>query len=264
MLINFRNGIKMKTRNNYLIDMDGVLVSGTTVIPGAEAFIERLRTKGRKFLVLTNNPLYTPKDLAHNLQILGLDIPAELIFTSALATASFLQMQRPNGTAFVIGESGLTTAIHDAGYIITEHDPDYVVLGETHAYSLESLTKAIRLIMAGARFVATNPDPSGPTTAGIVPACGAVAALIEKVTGISPFFVGKPNPLMVRTALNYLGVHSEETVIVGDRMDTDIIGGVQNGMETILVLTGVTKPEEIERYPYIPTRVYDSVAEIEI
>lgn len=249
---------------NYLIDMDGVLISGNTVIPGAQQFIERLNQKKTKYLVLTNNPMFTTKDLAHNLQKLGLEIPAELIFTSALATASFLQMQRPNGTAFVIGESGLTSALHDIGYIITEHDPDYVILGETRTYSLEGLTMGIRLIMDGARFVATNPDASGPTDAGIVPACGAVAALIEKVTGVSPFFVGKPNPLMVRTALNYLGVHSEDTVIVGDRMDTDIIGGVQNGMESILVLTGVTKQEQIERYPYIPTYVYQSVGEIEI
>jgi NagD protein len=253
----------MKSAKNYLIDMDGVLIRGDDVIPGADRFIEQLNARGINFLVLTNNPIYTPKDLAHNLQKLGLDIPPELIFTAALATANFLKKQRPNGTAFVIGESGLTTAIHDAGYIITEHDPDYVVLGETRAYSLESLTKGIRLILSGSRFVATNPDPSGPTASGIVPACGAVAALIEKVTGVSPFFVGKPNPFMVRSALNYLGVHSEDTVIVGDRMDTDIIGGAQNGMETILVLSGVTSLEQIERFPYIPTRVYESVAEIQ-
>jgi NagD protein len=255
---------KKKATKNFLIDMDGVLVSGQTLIPGAEQFIENLKARQAKFLVLTNNPLYTPKDLAHNLQRLGLDIPAELIFTSAIATARFLKKQRPDGTAFVIGESGLTSAIHEIGYIITEHDPDYVVLGETHAYSLESLTKGIRLILSGARFVATNPDPSGPSADGIVPACGAVAALIEKVTGVAPFFVGKPNPLMVRTALNYLGVHSEDTVIIGDRMDTDIIVGVQNGMESILVLSGVTRSEDISRYPYIPAHVYDSVVEIEI
>ena len=249
---------------NYLIDMDGVLISGDTVIPGADQFVDRLNASQGKYLVLTNNPVYTPKDLAHNLQKMGLDIPPELIFTSAMATAQFLQKQRPNGTAYVIGESGLTSSMHEAGYIITEHDPDYVVLGETSAFSLENLTKGIRLIMDGARFVATNPDPSGPTAMGIVPACGAVAAMIEKATAVSPFFVGKPNPLMVRTALNYLGVHSEETIIVGDRMDTDIIGGVQNGMDSILVLTGVTKPEQIERYSYIPTYVYDSVAEIEV
>lgn len=244
--------------------MDGVLISGDTLIPGASQFVERLNASQGKYLVLTNNPIYTPKDLAHNLQKMGLDIQPELIFTSAMATAQFLQKQRPNGTAYVIGESGLTSSMHEAGYIITEHDPDYVVLGESSAFSLENLTKGIRLIIDGARFVATNPDPSGPTAMGIVPACGAVAAMIEKATGVSPFFIGKPNPLMVRTALNYLGVHSEETIIVGDRMDTDIIGGVQNGMDSILVLTGVTKPEQIERYSYIPTYVYDSVAEIEV
>jgi NagD protein len=249
---------------NYLIDMDGVLVSGRTLIPGAGEFIERVKARGSKLLVLTNNSLYTPKDLAHNLQVLGLDIPAELIFTSAMATASFLHKQHPNGTAFVIGEAGLISAIHNAGYIITEHEPDYVVLGETNSYSIDTLTKGIRLILNGARFVATNPDPSGPTASGIIPACGAVAALIEKVTNIAPFFVGKPNPLMVRTALNYLGVHSEDTIIIGDRMDTDIVSGVQNGMETILVLTGVTSQEEIDRYPYVPSRVYASVADIEL
>lgn len=254
----------MESKRNYLIDMDGVLISGTTVIPGAADFIKRLNKGNRKYLVLTNNPIYTPKDLAHNLSKMGLDVPPELIFTSAMATAQFLEKQRPNGTAFVIGESGLTSAMHEAGYIITEHDPDYVVLGETSAFSLENLTKGIRLIIDGARFVATNPDPSGPTAMGIVPACGAVAAMIEKATGVEPFFIGKPNPLMVRTALNYLGVHSEETIIVGDRMDTDIIGGVQNGMDSILVLTGVTQSEQIERFSYIPTYVYKSVAEIEV
>lgn len=254
----------MEKIKNYLIDMDGVLISGASVIPGAAQFVKRLNESQGKYLVLTNNPIYTAKDLAHNLKQMGLDIPPELIFTSAMATAQFLQKQRPNGTAYVIGESGLTSAMHEAGYIITEHDPDYVVLGETSAFSLENLTKGIRLISDGARFVATNPDPSGPTAMGIVPACGAVAAMIEKATGVSPFFVGKPNPLMVRTALNYLGVHSEETIIVGDRMDTDIIGGVQNGMDSILVLTGVTKHEQIERFSYIPTYVVDSVAKIKV
>ena len=244
--------------------MDGVLISGDTVIPGADQFVDRLNASQGKYLVLTNNPVYTPKDLSHNLQKMGLDIPPELIFTSAMATAQFLQKQRPNGTAYVIGESGLTSSMHEAGYIITEHDPDYVVLGDTSSFSLENLTKGIRLIIDGARFVATHPAPSGQTEMGIVPACGAVAAMIEKATAVSPFFVGKPNPLMVRTALNYLGVHSEETIIVGDRMDTDIIGGVQNGMDSILVLTGVTKPEQVERYSYIPTYVYNSVAEIEV
>jgi NagD protein len=212
---------------------------------------------------LTNNPLYTPGDLAHRLQTIGLDIPAERIFTSAMAAAQFLHSQKPQGTAFVIGESGLTDAIHRIGYVITDLHPDYVVLGETHSYNLELITRAIRLVAGGARFIATNPDPAGPGVGGLVPACGAMAALIEKASGRSPFFVGKPNPLMMRTALNYLGVHSEDTVMIGDRMETDILAGVESGMETILVLSGVTHREDLARYPYQPTRIVNSVAEIE-
>lgn len=249
---------------NYLIDMDGVLVSGRTIIPGADQFIARLQASGAEFLVLTNNPLYTPGDLAHRFRLIGLDIPAERIFTSAMATARFLHSQKAAATAFVIGESGLTSAIHTVGYVITDVIPDYVVLGETHSYNLEQITKAIRLVADGAHFIATNPDPSGPGEGGIVPACGAMAALIERATGVAPFFVGKPNPLMMRMALNYLDVHSEDTVMVGDRMDTDIIGGVQAGLETILVLTGVTREEDVRRFPYQPTRIAPSVAAIEM
>lgn len=249
---------------NFLIDMDGVLVEGKTIIPGADLFINKLIQQRRKFLLLTNNPVYTPRDLAHRLQAVGLKIKETQIFTSALATAAFLQRQRPNGKAFVLGESGLTQAIHDIGYIITDLEPDYVVLGETHAYNFEMIKKAIRLIhVKGARFIATNPDPSGPSEGGIAPACGAMAALIEKASGVAPFFVGKPNPLMMRTALNYLNVHSENTIMVGDRMDTDIVAGVTSGLETILVLTGVTKKEEIDKFPYLPSHIKKSVAEIE-
>ena len=254
----------MNPIKNYLIDMDGVLVSGRTIIPGADKFVERLKDQGAEYLILTNNPLYTPGDLAHRLQTIGLDVPAERIFTSAIATARFLQSQKPDGTAFVIGESGLTEAIHGAGYIITDQDPDYVVLGETHTYNVGLITKAIRLIAGGARFIATNPDPAGPSEDGLVPACGAMAALVETASGIRPFFVGKPNPLMMRTALNYLDIHSEDTVMVGDRMETDIIAGVESGMETILVLTGVTRREDVGRYPYQPTRIVQSVADIEL
>lgn len=249
---------------NYLTDMDGVLISGSKMLPGADVFIEELKEREIEFLVLTNNPVYTPGDLAHRLRALGLDVPAERIFTSAMATARFLQAQKPNGTAFVIGESGLTEAIHGVGYVITDIDPDYVVLGETHTYNLGRITKAIRLIAAGARFIATNPDPSGPSDEGIVPACGAMAALIEAASGKSPFYVGKPNPLMMRTALNYLDVHSEETVMIGDRMDTDIVAGVESGMETVLVLSGVTEREDVGRYPYQPTRIVESVDKIEL
>jgi NagD protein len=253
----------MESAKSYLIDMDGVLISGRTLIPGADQFLERLKAGGVEYLVLTNNPLYTPGDLAHRLQTIGLAIPAERIFTSAMAAAQFLHSQKPQGTAFVIGESGLTDAIHRIGYVITDLHPDYVVLGETHSYNLELITRAIRLVAGGARFIATNPDPAGPGVGGLVPACGAMAALIEKASGRSPFFVGKPNPLMMRTALNYLGVHSEDTVMIGDRMETDILAGVESGMETILVLSGVTHREDLARYPYQPTRIVNSVAEIE-
>ncbi|MEW6439732.1 MAG: HAD-IIA family hydrolase [bacterium] len=253
----------MEPPKNYLIDMDGALVNGESMIPGADRFIERLKARGAEFLVLTNTPIYTPGDLAHRLRFLGLEVPAERIFTSALATARFLHSQKQGGKAYVVGESGLTEAIHGIGYIITDRDPDYVVLGETESYNMDSITRAIRLVARGAFFIATNPDPSGPSESGIVPACGALAALVEKASGVSPFFVGKPNPLMMRTALNHLGVHSENTVMVGDRMDTDIVAGVESGMETILVLTGVTRREDVARFPYQPTRIVESVAEID-
>jgi NagD protein len=248
---------------NYLIDMDGVLVRGSTIIPGAKEFLQRLESCGCKYLILTNNPMFTPADLAHRLRMIGLEVTDDHIFTSALATAQFLKRQKPQGKAFVIGESGLTSPIHNIGYIITDLEPDYVVLGETYAYNFELITRAIRLIVNGARFIATNPDVSGPAEAGIVPACGAMAALIEKASGVSPFFVGKPNPLMMRMALNYLDVHSEETVMVGDRMDTDIIAGVTSGMETILVLSGVTRREDTGHFPYQPNTILNSVMEID-
>jgi NagD protein len=253
----------MDLPKNYITDMDGVLISGNTLVPGADRFLEKLKTRGAEFLVLTNTPTCTPGDLAHRLKTLGLDIPPERIFTSAMATALFLQSQQENARAYVIGESGLTEAIHNIGYVITDVDPHFVVLGETYAYALESVTKAIRLIMQGSKFIATNPDPSGPSEAGLVPACGAMAALIEKVTGVAPYFIGKPNPLMMRMALNYLGVHSENTVMVGDRMDTDIVAGVESGMETVLVLSGVTRREDVTRFPYRPTLIVESVADID-
>jgi NagD protein len=243
--------------------MDGVLIRGNTVIPGAVQFLERLQACGRRYLILTNNPLFTPADLAHRLHMIGLEVGNDSIFTSALATAQFLKRQKPRGKAFVIGESGLTSLLHNEGYIITDLEPDYVVLGETFSYNLEMITRAIRLIVDGAKFIATNPDVSGPTENGIVPACGAMAALIEKASGVSPFYVGKPNPLMMRMALNYLDAHSEETVMVGDRMDTDIIAGVTSGMETILVLSGMTGLVDISRYPYQPNMILDSVMDID-
>ncbi|HEU5100568.1 MAG TPA: HAD-IIA family hydrolase [Roseiflexaceae bacterium] len=249
---------------NYICDMDGVLVRGSQVVPGANEFIQRLQRAGAKFLVLTNNSLYTPRDLYVRLQRIGLDVPANAIYTSALATAQFLSTQHPGGSAFVIGEAGLTTALHDAGYIITDQQPEYVVLGETTAYSFERITQAMRLVAAGARFIATNPDVSGPGEGGMVPATGAVAALISAATGVQPYYIGKPNPLIMRTALRALDAHSEDSVMVGDRMDTDIIIGTESGLETILVLTGVTRREDVGRYPYRPTQIVESVADIVI
>lgn len=254
----------MAAYKTYLSDMDGVLVRGAQVIPGANDFIARLQAAGAKFLVLTNNSLYTQRDLAARLQRIGLNVPASAIYTSAMATAQFLQRQHPNGSAYVIGEAGLTTALHEVGYTLSEHDPDYVVLGETTAYSFERITHAMRLVAAGARFIATNPDVSGPTESGLVPATGAVAALIAAATGVQPYYVGKPNPLMMRNALRTLDAHSEQAVMIGDRMDTDIIVGTESGLETILVLTGVTAREQVARFPYRPTRIADSVADIPV
>ena len=254
----------MTTRpiETWLTDMDGVLVHEEHPIPGAAEFIEKLKSSGRQFLVLTNNSIYTPRDLRARLLGSGIDVPEEAIWTSALATAKFLADQRPGGTAYALGESGLTTALHDVGYVMTERDPDYVVLGETRTYSFESITKAVRFIEAGARFIATNPDPSGPSVHGTLPATGSVAALISTATGRQPYFIGKPNPLMMRSALNRLEAHSETTVMIGDRMDTDIISGLEAGLRTILVTTGSTRPEQVETFPYRPTRVVDSVADL--
>jgi NagD protein len=252
----------MTIPNNYLIDMDGVLVRGRTIIPGADTFIAELTRRNIKYLILTNNPLYTPRDLAHRLHTIGLEVPVERIFTSAMATARFLNAQKPGGKAYVIGEMGLTQALHEVGYVLTDMNPDYVVLGEVNSYNYEQITHAIRLIEAGALFIATNPDPNGPDERGTVPACGALAALIEKATNRSPFFIGKPNPLMMRSAMKFLGVHSQDTAMVGDRMDTDIVAGVMSGLETILVLTGVSTRETPHTFPYQPDHIYESVAEI--
>jgi NagD protein len=248
--------------DTWLMDMDGVLVHEEHAIPGAEQFLARLRESGTPFLVLTNNSIYTRRDLAARLRATGLEVPEEAIWTSALATARFLEEQRPGGSAFVIGEAGLTTALHEAGYTLTEREPDYVVLGETRTYSFERITRAIRLIYGGARFITTNPDATGPAPEGPLPATGSVAALISRATGVQPYFVGKPNPLMMRSALNALDAHSETTAMVGDRMDTDVVSGLEAGLKTILVLTGVTTREEAERHPYRASRIAESIAEL--
>jgi NagD protein len=248
--------------DSWLMDMDGVLVREDHAIPGADRFLARLRELGTPFLVLTNNSIYTRRDLAARLRVSGLEVPEESIWTSALATAGFLDDQRPNGSAFVIGEVGLTTALHEAGYTLTDRDPDYVVLGETRTYSFERITTAIRLVSRGARFIATNPDPTGPSPDGPLPATGSVAALISRATGVAPYFVGKPNPLMMRSALNAIDAHSETAAMVGDRMDTDVVSGLEAGLEAILVLTGSTIREDAERHAYRPSRIVDSIADL--
>jgi NagD protein len=248
--------------HTWLMDMDGVLVHEEHAIPGADRFLGRLQERGIPFMVLTNNSIYTRRDLAARLAVSGLQVPEDAIWTSALATARFLEDQRPGGSAFVIGEAGLTTAMHSAGYTLTERDPDYVVLGETRTYSFERITRAIRLIARGARFIATNPDPTGPTPDGPLPATGSVAALISRATNVQPYFIGKPNPLMMRSALNALDAHSETTAMVGDRMDTDVVSGIEAGLRTVLVLTGATTREEAERYPYRASRIVESIADL--
>jgi len=251
-----------RTIECWLTDMDGVLVHEGQALPGAAEFLATLTERGRRFLVLTNNSIFTPRDLRARLLTSGIDVPEAAIWTSALATAQFLEDQLPGGSAYVIGEAGLTTALHQAGYVLTETAPDYVVLGETRTYSFEAITKAIRLIDAGARFIATNPDPTGPSAEGPLPACGAVAALITRATGAVPYVVGKPNPMMFRSAMNTIQAHSESTAMIGDRMDTDIVAGIEAGLTTFLVLTGSTQRHEVQRYPYRPSTIADSIADL--
>ncbi len=246
----------------WLTDMDGVLVHENRAIPGAAELLQQWQDQGAPFLVLTNNSIFTPRDLSARLRASGLYVPEESIWTSALATADFCRSQIPEGSAFIIGEAGLTTAMHEAGFIITESDPDYVIVGETRNYSFEAITKAIRLIGNGARFIATNPDATGPSQDGPLPATGAIAALIEKATGKSPYVVGKPNPMMFRSAMNRIGAHSENTAMIGDRMDTDIVAGIEAGLHTVLVLTGISDQAEIDRYPFRPDEILGSVAEL--
>jgi NagD protein len=246
----------------WLTDMDGVLVHENRPLPGAAELLQQWRDQGKPYLVLTNNSIFTPRDLSARLRASGLEVPEEFIWTSALATAAFLKDQMPGGSAFVIGEAGLTTALHEAGFIMTETAPDYVVVGETRNYSFEAITKAIRLINNGARFIATNPDATGPSADGPLPATGAIAALITKATGKEPYIVGKPNPMMFRSALNKIGAHSENTGMIGDRMDTDVVAGIEAGLHTILVLTGISDEAEIKKYPFRPSEILGGVVDL--
>ncbi len=249
---------------SYVVDMDGVIYHGNRLIPGAAEFLSRLEAGGHKYLFLTNNSQWTPRDLRHRLESLGIVVPETAFHTSALATAEFLRQQTPGGTAYVIGGAGLTNALYDVGFTLTERNPDYVVLGETRSYDYNMIERAARMILSGARFIATNPDLTGPGEDGILPACGALAAPIELATGQKPYFIGKPNPLMMRTALKKLDSHSSQSFMVGDRMDTDIIAGLEAGMRTILVLSGVSTRETVATFPFRPTHIFENVGEIPI
>lgn len=247
---------------SYLTDMDGVLISEGEMIPGADKFLGALEDEGIEYMVLTNNSIHTQRDLSARLKRTGLSIDPERIWTSAKATGYFLQLQLGTGSAYVVGESGITTELHEQGWVLSDSDPDVVILGETRTYSFEAITRAINLINDGARFIATNPDVTSPAPQGILPATGAVAALITSATGKKPYYVGKPNPAMMRSALNNLGVHSEHTVMIGDRMDTDVRCGLEAGMRTILVRSGIATDDDVEKFPYRPTQVVDSVADL--
>jgi NagD protein len=249
---------------SWLCDMDGVLIREGAMVKGADLFLDRLKATSRSFLILTNNSLYTPRDLRLRLAKMGLTVREDQLWTSALATAQFVHWQRPKGTAFVIGEDSLHSAVADVGYRETTEQPDYVILGETHHYSFEDISMAEKLIKKGSLFVATNPEPTGPKPEleETLTSCGDVAALIERATGVAAYFIGKPNPIMMREGLARLGTTSERTVMIGDRMDTDVLGGMESGLETILVLSGVTNHDEVNHFPYRPSRVINSVADL--
>jgi len=246
----------------YLIDMDGVIYRGHELIPGAGRFIRELSQSNVPFLFLTNNSQRTRRDVATRLERLGIKVEEEHIFTCAMATARFLARQKPNGTAFVIGEGGLLTALHTNGYSIVDKDPDYVVVGEGRTLNFEMVEAAVGMIMAGAKLVATNMDPNCPTQTGTRPGCGAVVAMLEAATGVKAFSVGKPSPVMLRAALNDLGLTAEQTIVIGDTMETDILGGVQLGFRTILVLSGGTRREDLVRYTYRPDKIVASINDL--
>jgi NagD protein len=248
-------------KHGYLIDMDGVLYRGSELIPGADVFIRHLRSRDIPFRLLTNNSQRTRRDVVAKVARLGIDVEEEHIYTSAMATARFLAQQKPGGTAFVIGEGGLLTALHQNGYAVVDHEPDYVVVGEGRTFNLELVEAAVRMILGGAKLIATNLDPNCPTNHGLRPGCGAMVAMLEIATGVKAFSVGKPSPVMMRAARKELGLSTDETTMIGDTMETDILGGVQLGFHTVLVLSGGTKAEDLSRYAYRPDVVVESLAE---
>ena len=253
---------ELRARKGFICDMDGVIYLGNQLLPGVAEFVNWLNENDKRFLFLTNSSERSPKELRQKLQRMGLDIGEEHFYTSALATAAFLKKQAPGCTAFVIGAPGLLNALYDVGVTMNDVDPDYVIVGETASYNYEVIAKAVRLVLNGARLIATNSDLTGPTEFGIAPACRSLVAPIELATGKKAYFMGKPNPLMMRTGLQLLGVHSEEAAMVGDRMDTDVIAGMESGLATVLVLSGCTSRTDVNDYPYRPTYILNGVGDI--
>ena len=253
---------ELRARKGFICDMDGVIYLGNQLLPGVAEFVNWLNENDKRFLFLTNSSERSPKELRQKLQRMGLDIGEEHFYTSALATAAFLKKQAPGCTAFVIGAPGLLNALYDVGVTMNDVDPDYVIVGETASYNYEVITKAVRLVLNGTRLIATNSDLTGPTEFGIAPACRSLVAPIELATGKKAYFMGKPNPLMMRTGLQLLGVHSEEAAMVGDRMDTDVIAGMESGLATVLVLSGCTSRTDVNDYPYRPTCILNGVGDI--
>ena len=257
-----RNKIDFNQKKGFICDMDGVIYHGNRILPGVAEFIQWLHDENKEYLFLTNNSGYTPRELQQKLARMGLDVQEEHFYTSALATAAFLKEQSPGCSVFAIGEAGLLNALYDAGITMNDVNPDYVVVGEGRTYSLDTLTKATNLVLQGAKLIGANSDLSGPIENGIAPACRALIAPIEMATGTQAYFCGKPNPLMMRTGLRILGCHSGDAVMVGDRMDTDVISGMESGMSTVLVLSGVSTAETVKTYAYRPTIVLDGVGDI--
>ncbi|MBQ8506698.1 MAG: HAD family hydrolase [Clostridia bacterium] len=252
----------LRSKKGFICDMDGVIYRGNQLLPGVKEFVEWMEREDKKFLFLTNSSERSPKELQQKLGRMGLDVGEEHFYTSALATAQFISRQSPNCTAYVIGAPGLLNALYDCGITMNDVDPDYVIVGETASYNYEVISKAVRLVMNGARLIATNSDLTGPVESGIAPACRALVAPIELATGKKAYFMGKPNPLMMRTGVKLLGVHGSEAAMIGDRMDTDIISGLESGLDTVLVLSGCTALEDVDLYPYRPTYILSGVGEI--
>lgn len=252
----------LRSKKGFICDMDGVIYHGNKLLPGVKEFVDWLYREEKNFLFLTNSSERSPKELQIKLARMGLEVDESHFYTSALATAKFISSQAPGCSAYVIGGAGLVTALHDAGITMNDVDPDYVIIGEGNTYNYENILKAVKLVMRGAKLIGTNSDLTGPAEDGIIPACRAMISPIEMATGQKAYFVGKPNPLMMRTGLRILGVHSEDAVMIGDRMDTDIVAGIETGLDTVLVLSGVTDQNEIKKFPYRPRLVLNGVGDM--